>query len=95
MGTAKKLTLTAGVAVLVAFAFMIGFVPAHDAATSRAADSEVRVDMAGLLDMIVGGEKAITAITPGATLNGLDINDVNVVVAVTDAMLATTFGATA
>jgi len=86
MGTAKKLTLTAGVAVLVAFAFMIGFVPAHDAATSRAADSEGRVDMAGLLDMIVGGEKAITAITPGATLNGLDINDVNVVVPVDNAV---------
>lgn len=86
MGTAKKLTLTAGVAVLVAFAFMIGFVPAHDAATSRAADSEGRVDMAGLLDMIVGGEKAITAITPSATINGLDINDVNVVVPVDNAV---------
>ncbi len=83
MGTAKKLTLTAGVAVLVAFAFMIGFVPAHDAATSRAADSEGRVDMAGLLDMIVGGEKAIEAITPSATVTGLDVNGVNVIVPVT------------
>lgn len=73
MGTAKKLTLTAGVAVLVAFAFMIGFVPAHDAATSRAADSEGRVDMAGLLDMIVGGEMAITAITPQSDLDGVQI----------------------
>ncbi len=85
MGTAKKLTLTAGVAVLVAFAFMIGFVPAHDAATSRAADSEGRVDMAGLLDMIVGGEKAIEAITPSATVTGLDVNGVNVIVPVTNA----------
>lgn len=85
MGTAKKLTLTAGVAVLVAFAFMIGFVPAHDAATSRAADSEGRVDMAGLLDMIVGGEKAIEAITPSATVTGLDVNGVNVIVSVTNA----------
>ena len=73
MGTAKKLTLTAGVAVLVAFAFMVGFVPAHDAATSRAADNEGRVDMAGLLDMIVGGEKAITTITPQSDLDGVQI----------------------
>lgn len=86
MGTAKKLTLTAGVAVLVAFAFMVGFVPAHDAATSRAADSEGRVDMASLLDMIVGEEKAITAITPSVTVNGLDVNEVNVLVPVNNAV---------
>lgn len=87
MGTAKKLALTAGVAALIAFAFMIGFVPAHDAATSRAADSEGRVDMAGLLDMIVGGDKVITAITPSATVNGLDVNGVNVVVPVDNAVV--------
>lgn len=73
MGTAKKLVLASVFSMMLVLAFMVGFMPSHDAETTGAAGGDGRVDMAGLLDMIVGGEKAITEITPLSKLKGVTV----------------------
>ena len=70
MGTQKKLVLASVVSMMLVLAFMVGFIPSHDANPTGAAGSDGRVDMAGLLDMILG-DKAITAIVPASPVGGL------------------------
>lgn len=73
MGTAKKLVLASVFSMMLVLAFMFGFMPSHDAETTGAAGGDGRVDMAGLLDMIVGGDKAITDIAPVSKLKGVRV----------------------
>ena len=70
MGTQKKLVLASVVSMMLVLAFMVGFVPSHDADQTGATASDGRVDMAGLLDMVLG-DKAITAIVPASPAKGL------------------------
>ncbi len=70
MGTQKRLVLASVVSMMLVLAFMVGFVPSHDAALTGASGSDGRVDMAGLLDMVLG-DKAITTIVPASPVAGL------------------------
>ncbi len=70
MGTQKKLVLASIVSMMLVLAFMVGFVPSHDADQTGASSADGRVDMAGLLDMVLG-DKAITGIVPVSPEKGL------------------------
>ncbi len=71
MGTQKRIVLASVVSMMLVLAFMVGFVPSHDAELTGASSSDGRVDMAGLLDMVLGDKAAITSIVPSSSANGL------------------------
>ena len=52
MGTKKKLVLASVVSMMLVLAFLVGFLPSYDTGRTGA-DKAGRVDMAGLLDMIL------------------------------------------
>ncbi len=73
MGTKKKLVLASVVSMMLVLAFLVGFLPSYDTGRTGA-DKAGRVDMAGLLDMILdNGDKAIDTINPNSGFDGFTV----------------------
>jgi hypothetical protein len=79
MGTRKKLVLASLVSLMMAMAFVIGLMPAHDGARLSAGSGSA-IDMADLLDMVLGlkgvGEIVVTSPIDGVVVKTPEDNAV-------------------
>lgn len=90
MGTRKKMVLASLVSLMMAMAFVIGLMPAHDGAR-LSAGSGGSVDMADLLDMVLGmkgvGEIVVTSPVSGVVVktpeDNADLDALEIAVPVT------------